>query len=561
MRITLKKFLTLILVFIVGIKAFAQPLPDSTITKINTIFSKWDNTNSPGCAVGIIRNDSLIFAKGYGMANLEYGLSITPTTIFHMASISKQFTAYSIVLLAKQGKLTLDDDIHKYLPWFPDLKEKITIRNLLNHTSGIRDQWQLLAIAGTRLDDVITQDQIIKILSKQQALNFKPGDEYTYSNSGFTLLAEIVKSVSGQTLRQFTDSAIFKPLGMGDTHVHDDYTEIVKNRSYSYDRKDSAHFANAILSYSVAGATSLFTTINDMAKWVMNFYKPVVGNENDIQLLTQNGKLNSGKQISYALGIANDKYNGWKEYSHGGADAGYRTYISVFPDANMGFLVFSNLGDINTGGLSHQLADIFIKDTATKQTAVKEDKVDSSAAILKDTMAIKRYLGDYIADKGLPLNMQLKNGMLYYNIYGEINLLKRQNKDTFSIINAPAVKFIFSVREKDTLAEIITPEEVYHLKKYIKDTTQSVTLLQQYTGTYYCKELDCKYGIQLKGKHLFLTNSKYNDTQLNLSGTEHLTSDFWWMDHLFITRNTANKITGFEVNSGRVMHLRFKKIE
>src|SRR5678809_1133524 len=205
------------------------------------------------------------------MANLEYGIPITPETIFHMASVSKQFTAFSIVLLEKQGKLKFDDDIRKYLSWFPDMGKTITIRNLLNHTSGVRDQWQLLAISGTRLDDVITQDHIIKILSKQQALNFKPGEQYSYSNSGFTMLAEIVRSVTGQSLRQFTDSAIFKPLGMVNTHFHDDYEEIVKNRSYSYYRTDSIHFAKIILSYSNAGATSLFTNLNDMSKWIMNF--------------------------------------------------------------------------------------------------------------------------------------------------------------------------------------------------------------------------------------------------------------------------------------------------
>jgi CubicO group peptidase (beta-lactamase class C family) len=184
---------------VIAAKTFAQSLPDSTITKINKLFTQWDNGNSPGCAVVIVRNDSILFAKGYGMANLEYSIPIQPQTIFHMASISKQFTAFAIVLLAKQGKLQLDDDIHKYLSWFPDLKEKITIRNLLNHTSGIRDQWQLLAISGTRLDDVITQDHIIKILGKQQALNFKPGEQYSYSNSGFTMLAEIVRNVTGQS--------------------------------------------------------------------------------------------------------------------------------------------------------------------------------------------------------------------------------------------------------------------------------------------------------------------------------------------------------------------------
>ena len=134
-------------------KLFSQSLPDSTIKKIDSLFAKWNNPNSPGCTIGIVMNDQLVYSKGYGMANLEYGIPNKPETIFHMASISKQFTAWSIVLLARQGKLSLDDDIRKWLPWFPDLKEKITIRNLLNHTSGIRDQWQLLAISGTRLDD------------------------------------------------------------------------------------------------------------------------------------------------------------------------------------------------------------------------------------------------------------------------------------------------------------------------------------------------------------------------------------------------------------------------
>src|SRR6185503_2218933 len=289
---TSKYLLIAALLITLSISASAQNLPDSLVKKINALFKQWDKPGSPGCAVGVVRNDSLIFAKGYGMANLEYGLPNTPKTLFHLASVSKQFTAYSIVLLAKQGKLSLDDDIRKYLPWFPNLGYTITIRHLLNHTSGVRDQWQLLATAGTRLDDVITQEQIIKILSKQQALNFKPGDRYMYSNSGFTLLAEIVKAASGKSLRRFTDSVIFKPLGMTATHIHDDYTEIEKGRSYSYDRKDSAHYTNSILSYSVAGATSLFSNIEDLAKWEMNFYQYKVGTRQDIETLTTKGRLN-----------------------------------------------------------------------------------------------------------------------------------------------------------------------------------------------------------------------------------------------------------------------------
>ena len=236
------------------------------------------------------------------MANLEYAIPNTASTIYHMASVSKQFTGYAIVLLAAKGKLQLDDDVRNYLSWFPDLKEKITIRHLLNHTSGIRDQWQLLAISGTRLDDVITQEHIVKILSQQRALNFKPGEKYSYSNSGYTMLAEIVKSVTGQTLRAFTDSAIFKPLGMTSTHFHDNYNEIEKNRSYSYERIDSAHFSNSVLSYSNAGATSLFTNIPDLGKWVMNFYNHKVGTQKEIDQLTDERKAEQREGIDLCPG-------------------------------------------------------------------------------------------------------------------------------------------------------------------------------------------------------------------------------------------------------------------
>ena len=543
------------------IQLSAQSIPDSTIKKIDSLFTKWNIVNSPGCTVGVVRNDSLIFSKGYGMANLEYAIPNTPATVFHMASVSKQFTAFAIVLLAAKGKLQLDDDIRKYLSWFPDLKEKITIRHLLNHTSGIRDQWQLLAISGTRLDDVITQDHIVKILGQQRALNFKPGEKYSYSNSGFTMLAEIVKSVSGQTLRAFTDSAIFKPLGMNNTHFHDDYKEIEKNRSYSYDRIDSVHFSNSVLSYSNAGATSLFTNIPDLSKWVMNFYDHKVGTQKDIDQLTQKGKLNSGKELTYALGIAVDKYKGWRQYSHGGSDAGYRAYLSAFPDLKMGFLVFSNLGDVNTGANVYAIADLFIKDSTQKKEEDKKEPRDSIAALLKDTLPMKNFLGDYIGDDGLPFSFDMKGGKLYYHIYDDNNFLVKEQKDTFSIPSAPEVKFVFGIKAKDTTVDIFTPDQSYHLKKYVKDTTQTDETLKKYTGIYYCPELDCKYGIQLKDHHLKLTNAKYSDTKLTLVGGDHLTSDYWWINHLLMIRDSKKNITGFEVNSGRIMHLKFNKIK
>jgi CubicO group peptidase (beta-lactamase class C family) len=562
MQIHKKKLVTLLLCSLIPVlKVNAQTLPDTITKKIDGLFAKWNTPNTPGCVIGIVRNDSLIYAKGYGLANIEYGVPNTPETIYHMASVSKQFTAYAIVLLAGQGKLKLDDDIHKYLPWFPDLKEKITIRHLLNHTSGIRDQWQLLAISGTRLDDVITQEHIVKVLSKQHALNFKPGEEYSYSNSGFTMLAEIVKSVTGKTLRQFTDSVIFKPLGMNNTHFHDDYTEVVKNRSYSYYLREGGGFNNSILSYSNAGATSLFTNVDDMAKWLINFYKPTVGTAEDIKLLTQKGKFNNGKESDYALGIINNTYKGWRQYTHNGGDAGYRTFVTSFPDLKMGFIVYSNVGDFNPGGKAYEVADLFVKDTTAKATKPEAKPADTSKAFLKDIAAAKKFQGNYIADDGVQFDFKLKNQKIYWDRYGRSDLLLEAEKGTFMVASSTDVKFQFSITSKgDTLVKQWWPDGKRILLKYAV-SSQTDKQLQAYTGTYYCPELDCKYGIVLKGHDLVLTNRKYEDSKLRLKGKDHVGTDYWWMGHLKMLRDNKNQIIGFEVNDGRIMHLRFNKIE
>ena len=560
MRLSVKYFFTFFLISFIAIgRSGAQTLPDSISKKIDDLFSYWNKTNSPGCAIGIVRNDSLIYAKGYGMANLEYSIPISPETIFHMASVSKQFTAYSIVLLARQGKLQLDDDIHKYLPWFPDLKEKITIRHLLNHTSGIRDQWQLLAIAGTRIDDVITQEQIVKVLSKQQALNFKPGEQYRYSNSGFTMLAEIVRSATGQSLRKFTDSAIFKPLGMSHTHFHDDYTEIVNNRAYSYQRENLS-FSNSILSYSNAGATSLFTNINDLSKWVMNFYRPIAGSQADIEELVKNGKLNNGVKLSYALGINADKYNGWRQYSHAGGDAGFRTYVTVFPDLKMGFIVFSNLADVNVAGKIYNMVDLFIRDSSVK-IPVATITIDSNKAMVKDEQRIKNFAGNFITEDGEQFSFSLRGQKLYWEHGGRPDLLYPASNDRFTVAKTPEMAFVFNTSDdKSVQVNQYWPDNKRLLVRYTTDSLDDKQR-QLYTGEYYCPELACTYTIIPKDHALILTNNKYDDSKLKLVGADDLFTDYWWIKHLKTIRDNQKKIIGFEVNDGRITHLRFNKIK
>jgi hypothetical protein len=227
----------------------------------------------------------------------------------------------------------------------------------------------------------------------------------------------------------------------------------------------------------------------------------------------------------------------------------------------MGLIVFSNRGDFNPGGKATEMAALLIKDTTLKKQAANIQKRDSAAAVLKDTIAVQKFLGYYIDENGLPFSFDIKNGRLYYHIRNQSDFLVKESKDTFSIFSVPEIKFVFGINRKDTTVDINTPGELYHLTKYIPDTTQTDKFLQMYTGSYYCPELDCKYGIALKDHHLVLTNNKYNDTKLTVVSRDHLISDYWWINHIKMLRNSKDEVTGFEVNSGRIEHLKFVKLD
>lgn len=339
--------------------------------QISQLFSKYSGKNTPGAAIAIVRNGKMVYKNGFGMANLEYDIPVTPSTIFHIASVSKQFTTFAILLLEKEGKLSLDDDIRKYLPEVPDFGKKITLRNLATHTSGLRDQWNLLSMAGWRMDDVITREHILKLVSRQKELNFDPGAEFLYCNTGYTLLAEVVARVSGKTFPEYTEEYIFKPLNMTSTLFYDDHERIVRNRAYSY-KSDANGYRKSVLNYANAGATSLFTTVEDLSLWALNFEDPVVGDRELISKMSQKGILNNGDTIEYALGQVVGNYKGLTMISHGGADAGYRTFLARFPDQQFSVMVFSNDASCNPGSLALKVADICLKNEIIPDPGVEQ---------------------------------------------------------------------------------------------------------------------------------------------------------------------------------------------
>ena len=335
-----------------------QGSPAATESRIDAIFAPWAGPDGPGCAVSVIEGGDIVLARGYGAANLEYGIPITPASVFHVASVSKQFTALAVALLADEGRLSWDDDIRRHVPELPDHGVPITLRHLAQHTSGVRDQWSLLQMAGWRWGgDVITQGDVLDLLTRQTALHFRPGTEHLYSNSGYTLLAVAVERVSGQTLRAFTDERIFGPLGMARTAFRDDHTLLVPDRAYAYEADGAGGYRLSIPDFAVVGASSLFTTVEDLARWNRNFRTGEIGGRDVVRQIQETTTLASGAQVSYAYGLVHGTHRGRRTVGHGGTDAGYRSEFLRFPEEDMAVAVLCNVRTTDPARLARDVAD------------------------------------------------------------------------------------------------------------------------------------------------------------------------------------------------------------
>ena len=348
-------------------------LPDEKAkAAVDEIFDDLTKAGSPGCALAVARDGKILYEKGYGLANIEQNVAITPQTVFDIGSTSKQFTAASILLLEKQGKLSVNDDVRKYLPELPDYGKKITILHLLNHTSGLRDYLELMTLAGINIDGVTDDDDALGIIARQKALNFEPGSEWLYSNSGYFLLSVIVKRVSGKTLAAFATENIFQPLGMTQTLYRDKHTQLVANRALAYDEKDrGAGYALAVSYFEQTGDGAVHTSVEDILKWDENFYSGQVGGAAFSAELQENGHLNNGKKLDYAKGLVVASYRGLPWVSHGGAWGGYRAQLARFPQQHFSVVCLCNVGNANPSKRAMRVADVYLG-SLMKEKTVKE---------------------------------------------------------------------------------------------------------------------------------------------------------------------------------------------
>jgi CubicO group peptidase (beta-lactamase class C family) len=398
--------------------------PDSASRWVDSLFAPFASPRSPGCAVGVARDGQLTFAKGYGMADLGHHTPITPDTRFYLASVSKQFTAMSIVLLAQDGRLSLDDSLRKWVPEVPSFGKAITLRQLLHHTSGLRDYFTLLAISGWPSDGTFTESQFLDLVGRQRSLNFSPGDEFLYSNTGYVLLSIVVRRASGQSLRDFAAARIFTPLGMSHTEFRDDHRMVIPDLALGY-QPTADGYRVSLPAFDVVGDGGVFSTIGDLAKWEENFITGRVGGAAAVTQLQEPGKLNNGQRIPYALALSIGETGGMRTVSHSGAYGGYRSSLLRFPDKELSVMTLCNTSGAATN-LAEQVGTLMLGVLPPKTNATTLDlstvvpyNVGGSAAPIDSAGARRRndqltqLAGSYYSDElDLSISLVVRDGVV-----------------------------------------------------------------------------------------------------------------------------------------------------
>ncbi|HEY0744218.1 MAG TPA: serine hydrolase domain-containing protein [Chryseosolibacter sp.] len=553
----MKNLLALSLIFSVSL-ACAQPNEKELQKQLNELASSMLKSGEPGATIAVAKGDKILFSKGYGSANPEYDIPNTPSTIFHVASVSKQFTAFAIAMLADQGKLSLDDDIRKYLPELHDFGYKITIKHLVHHTSGLRDQWNLLALAGWRLDDVITKNQVLRLISQQDELNFKPSEEFSYCNTGYTLMAEIVARVSGKTFPEWCSENIFKPLKMDNTLFYDDHEKIVKNRAYSFHESPEG-LKKSVLSYANAGATSLFTTAEDLVKWSNNFHSMKVGNARVMKQMEERGILTKGDTISYAFGQSIAEYKGLKTISHSGGDAGYRSFLLRFPDQRYSIVVLSNMGSFAPGRLAYQIADVCLKGILKEETKKGDEKKTDGTFKVSEAL-LKLYEGEYQLTGEMVVTVKNDNGNLTAQATGQSSFPLTASSETDFIFDAAGIKMSFpKVLDKPAPEFTLYQGGQTIVAKRLKVFDRNSVQLADYSGVYYSPELETSYKLKVIENELIATHVRHEPAELIPTAPDTFSTDAWFMSSVTFLRNTDGQITGLKVSSGRVKNVRFMK--
>lgn len=543
------------IVFVLTLTA-CVPSSTSESQAVDALFSQWDTPDSPGLAVAVIRDGRVIHKRGYGSANLDYNVPITSKTVFYMASVSKQFTAMAARLLEEEGLVSLDDDLRQYFPEIPDYGSTITLRHLIHHTSGLRDYLGLWRLKGRNFADSMEEEEIIALIARQQGLNFTPGDKHLYCNSGYFLLAELVKRVTEKTIRQYTEETIFNSLGMDATHFHDDRNMVVKNRAESYRADIDAGFQLVNTSFDLVGSGGLYSTLDDMIKWDANLDNNSIGSGEPLMKgMLKRGVLNSGEELDYAYGLVHGEYRGLKTLGHGGSMFGYRTFLLRFPEEQFSVILLANI-PMNSGNLARKVAEIYLEGVMESESSEGGYHSELIYVVLSSEV-LTNYEGLYREESGPVIEVSVRGDSLRVKrTGGNWRPLVPLDETTFRTTDGGArYKFLVGKTSGDTL-KVYAGDDEWTLPE-ITGSRPSERELAGFVGDYFSEELDATYRLRLSKEELTVTVHYGEPRVLHFGGKDRFVIED--VGDADFRRSREGRISGFTLNAGRVTGLQFKR--
>ncbi|HEX9892399.1 MAG TPA: serine hydrolase domain-containing protein [Gemmatimonadales bacterium] len=528
---------------------------DNRAARMDSIFTAVDRTGTPGCAAGAVQNGRFLHARGYGMADLERGAPITPQSVFYMGSVSKQFTAMSVALLSKDGTLSLDDPARKYLPEIPEAGAAITIRHMVHHMSGLREKWDLLLLSGYRAGNLVVQQDVLDLVKQQRALNFPPGTDHLYNNTAYDLLANVVQRASGKSLREFAAERIFRPLGMTRSLYVDDRTLLIPGRAAGYST-GGGRITVDNPNVETVGSGSVYSTLEDMARWDESFYTGSLGGEDLLRLVQTPGKLNDGTPLTYAFGLVVDSWRGQRRVQHGGALAGFRTQITRFPEQHFSAIVLCNFAQANPAMFADRIAEVYLAEKLAAAPARPARSAERPA--FENAELAGRAAGIYRSTRsGAVIRLEQEGPALLY-VMGSLKLpLTASGPDRARIpspfdgdllFDGPAGKPVTGFQRNGE-----PPHESYRRAGAPVTTPAALGAL---TGQYRSPELGVTWTIALKDTALIATAVQGREVKLMPAFQDGFTLEGSTVEFV---RDGRGRVVALLLTPGRSRNLRFER--
>lgn len=528
---------------------------------LDRVFQEWERPDRPGGVVAVVENGKVVYKRCFGQANVEYALAITPQTVFDVGQLAEAVTGMTIAMLEEEGKLSAADPLIKHLPEFPSWAESVTVAHLLYHTSGLTDVFDLLPLAGWNEGDIITSDQLFKLARRQNDLRFDPGTKMVPSRTDYLLLAEIVRRVTGQTFRDWTWENIFKPLGMTRTLFRENYREVLEDRAYSINYHSRDGYLKGMDGSGAAGPLSLFTTLDDFVRWLVDLEAPEVGSAYVRAKVLASGKLNDGREAGHSYGLAVDSERGLKRVQKSGSWGGFRAAFRYYPEVSFGVFVFTNwdYGWNDPDQHAGSVAAACLESRMEKpQQAVTPAVPKKSITLAPEALA--QLEGEYRQGRTY-LFVTVEKGVPLFKVPGQTFRLVPTGEAelSFEDPNIPIV-LVFSKGADGKVTQLsYTAGAREAIAPKVQRENVTPEDLKRYEGTYVCGELDARYDIVEKEGRLVLGSLRTNDVILTPENRRTFVGNTPSLELLSFLVDESGAVSGFRVDSDGLRHLVFMR--